>query len=123
MAAFRVGHAQLEYAMTGSRSMLAWLLGWALFTLSARTIAQNADELAKQLSNPIASLTACRSSSSETGHFAPTAHRTPPRRRERVFEVSRPVDAHPKPEYLAAYMSITTVRAPVWLEDGSRYRL
>jgi hypothetical protein len=42
--------------------------------------------------------------------------------RERVFEVNRPVDALPKPEYLDAYMLIAAVRVPVWLAGGSRDR-
>jgi hypothetical protein len=43
--------------------------------------------------------------------------------REHVFEVSRPVDVHPKLEYLAAFMLIATVPVPVWLAGGSRHRL
>ena len=41
--------------MAGSRSMLARLLGLSITSTGAT--AQNADELAKQLSNPVASLT------------------------------------------------------------------
>lgn len=42
--------------MAGSRSMLAWLVASGLPIASARATAQDADELAKQLSNPVASL-------------------------------------------------------------------
>lgn len=43
--------------MAGSRSMLAWVAAAALPISSPDATAQNADELAKQLSNPVASLT------------------------------------------------------------------
>jgi len=42
--------------MPGSRSMLSWLLGSGLPIASTDATAQDADELAKQLSNPVASL-------------------------------------------------------------------
>jgi hypothetical protein len=45
----------MEDRMAGSRSMLARLLGLSITSTGAT--AQNADELAKQLSNPVASLT------------------------------------------------------------------
>ncbi|HEX4971272.1 MAG TPA: hypothetical protein VFV69_09450 [Steroidobacteraceae bacterium] len=42
--------------MAGSRSMFAWLAAAGLLFTSHDATAQNADELAKQLSNPVASL-------------------------------------------------------------------
>ncbi|HKR34397.1 MAG TPA: transporter [Steroidobacteraceae bacterium] len=42
--------------MAGSRSMLPWLGGSGLLIASTQATAQDADELAKQLSNPVSSL-------------------------------------------------------------------
>jgi hypothetical protein len=50
-------NAPPKYEMTGSRSVLVMAIAANLLTMAAHVNAQNADELAKQLSNPIASLT------------------------------------------------------------------